>query len=157
MTEKAHIVQGLVGLTTTQDRYFKDTFRNVGMSLEECAAFEPPRSVLAFQDFVVRTAIEESYEGSLVVVLAAEWMYLTWSKEAYQYGPRNPHYAEWIRIHVSPDFEANVGWIRQQLDTNGPMLALHRQQRLAFLFRRTLELEVDFHNAPYDHLPTGSR
>ena len=54
-----------------------------------------------------------------------------------------------VALHVDQPFADQVVWMRGQLDKYGPSLAPWRQERVAESFRRTLELEIGFHDAPY--------
>jgi len=48
-----------------------------------------------------------------------------------------------------------VVWLLDELDRFGPELAPVRQHRLAAAFRRTLILEIGFHDAPYADVAAG--
>ena len=149
ITEQTRLVEVLRGLTSDQEGYFTRVFEALGMP--EACRREPvlPPAVQAFREGMLGAAAHGAYEDILAAMLAAEWMYLTWSREAQRSNPRDSFPAEWIALHIAPRFENQVTWMREQLDRLGPMLAPFRQHRAADIFRRTLELEVDFHDAPY--------
>jgi len=149
MDEKARLAEALRGLTTDQREFFMKTFDSLGVPAKERDTTISDSRVLSFRDTVLRAASHGGYEETLAAMLAAEWMYVTWSKLAHQERPSRPYYAEWIRLHVTPAFEGHVAWMRDQLDRLGPMLPPYRQADVAYIFKRTLELEIGFHDAPY--------
>jgi thiaminase/transcriptional activator TenA len=64
-------------------------------------------------------------------------------------GPKRFYLREWIELHAVPAFADFVAWLRSELDREGAAAAPPMQQRLATLFRTTLELERDFFDAAY--------
>jgi thiaminase/transcriptional activator TenA len=149
MDEKARLAEGLRGLTTEQRAFFMRAFEALGIpEVIWSAPIEDP-AVLAFRDTTIRAAAHGGYEEALATMLAAEWMYATWSQRAHRRHPRHPYYAEWIALHVTPEFEGHADWLRDRLDHYGPLLAPYRQAEVVYIFRRTLELEVAFHDAAY--------
>lgn len=150
MSQKAHLAKALLGLTTDQEDFFQHAFERMGIEQEEWKLSTLPSSVEAFKDFVIRTAATGTYEELLTNMLGAEWMYLTWCQVASQHAPKHPVIREWIDLHVTANFEEGVVWMREQLDQIGPHLMPERQEKLAKLFRRMLELEIEFHHAPYN-------
>lgn len=149
MEEKARLAEGLRGLTTDQRQFFMRAFDALGIPEAQWAAPISDSAVLVFRDTTVRAAAHGGFEESLATMLAAEWMYVTWSQRAHRRRPRHPYYAEWIALHVTPEFEGHVAWLRGRLDHYGPLLPPCRQAEVAYIFRRTLELEIAFHDAPY--------
>lgn len=149
MDEKARLAEALRGLTVDQRAYFIKVFDGLRISSEQRETFRFPPAVLSFRDTVLRAAAHGGYEETLATMLAAEWMYLTWSKRASRKAPTRPYTAEWIELHVSAAFEDHVSWMRDQLDTYGPVLAPYRQAEVAYIFNRTLQLEIAFHDAPF--------
>ncbi len=149
MAEKARLAEALRGLTTVQREFFQRALPNVGSAeeLQQARGFDP--AVLALREFALRVAAHGGYEETLVGMLAAEWMYMSWCLEAIQQKPATPIYREWIQLHTEPPFTDHVEWMRGQLDALGPSLIRHRQQEVVYIFARMLELEVDFHHAPY--------
>ncbi len=149
MDAKARLVDAARALTTEQRGYFERAFTALGVPASEREPRVLHSSVLAFRDTVLGAAAHGGYEETLATMLAAEWMYLTWSKRAAGRLPPHPLYKEWISIHVSPAFEAHVSWMRGELDALGPLIPAYHQAQVAYVFRRTLELEVGFHDAAY--------
>jgi thiaminase (transcriptional activator TenA) len=149
MEEKARLAEALRGLTTDQKEFFLKAFRALDIPTHERAPRAFDSRVLSFRDTVLRAASHGGYEETIAAMLAAEWMYVTWSKRAQEQRPVEPHHAEWIRLHVTPLFEGHVAWMRDQLDRLGPALSPYRQADVAYIFRRVLELEIGFHDAAY--------
>lgn len=150
MDEKARLAEALHSLTTDQRSYFLRTFTALGISQDTSSDAPLPPAVLCFRDTALRAAAHGCYEETIAGMLAAEWLYLTWSERAQRARPSQPHAAEWIALHVTPGFERQVTWMRGQLDRYGPLLPSHRQADAAYIFGRILELEIAFHDAPYD-------
>ena len=155
IAEQSHLVETLRGLTTDQLEYFERVFGELGVSAAERDATPNPAEVLAFCDGMMRLAAHGTYEEIIAGMAAAEWMYLTWSRAAHERQPRDRTCAEWIALHVAPPFASQVEWLLEQLDALGPALPPRHQGRLADAFRRTLELEIAFHDAPYVDTPHG--
>ena len=149
IVEQGKIVETLRGLTTDQLAYFDRAFERLGVSAEQRASTVSPAGVLALRDGMLSLAAHSTYEEIIAGMAAAEWMYLTWSQAAYRRHPSHPVCAEWIALHVDPQFAGQVDWLREQLDRLGPLLAPIRQQQVAAAFHRTLVLEIGFHHAPY--------
>jgi len=148
MDEKARLAEGLRGLTTDQRAFFMRAFEALEIPEAVWSAPIEDSAVLAFRDTTIRAAAHGGYEETLATMLAAEWMYVTWSQRAHR-RPRHPYYAEWIALHVAPAFEGHANWLRERLDHYGPLLPPYRQNEVAYIFKRTLELEIGFHDAPY--------
>ncbi|MEQ8967402.1 MAG: TenA family protein [Azospirillaceae bacterium] len=149
--DRRHVAEILEALTGEQERYFAETFARLGLPAEPASdAAPPPAAALALGDGALAMAAHATFEEILSMMLAAEWMYLTWCARAHDAGPRHPEAARWIDLHVGGAFEAGVTWTRQRLDTLGPALDPARQAACAARFRRLTELEIAFHDAPYE-------
>ena len=149
ITAQTRLVAALHGLATEQLAWFRRVFDELGVSKDQRVVTDPPQAVLAFRDGMLSLAAHGTYEEILAGMTAAEWMYLTWSRAAHARRPRDPVCAEWIALHVASPFADQVAWLLGELDRLGPQLPPARQHRLAAAFRRTLILEIGFHDAPY--------
>lgn len=154
--EQARLTEILRGLTTDQLAYFDRVFRRLGVSEPMRRPDVLPPAVLAFREGMLALASHRTYEEIIAGMAAAEWMYHTWCQEAQRRQPADPVSTEWIALHVAPPFAEQVAWLLGQLDGLGPALAPWHQQRVALAFRRTLALEIDFHDAPYGDGSTSS-
>ncbi len=156
IVEQARLAEILRGLTTDQLTYFDRVFDRLGVPEPARSPRVLPPAVLAFREGMLGLAAHRSYEEIIGSMTAAEWMYHTWCQDAYTHRPQDAVVAEWIALHVAQPFADQVAWLRGQLDTHGPALPPWRQERVALAFRRTLALEIDFHDAPYgDAAPSG--
>lgn len=150
IVEQARLGEVLHGLTGDQLTWFDRVFAQVGIGDAERRAVDPPAGVLAFDEGMLGLAAHGSYEEIIGSMTAAEWMYHTWCTEAHAVVPSDPVVAEWVHLHVTAAFAEQVAWMRAQVDHHGPALAPWRQERVAHAFSRTLALEIDFHDAPYE-------
>jgi len=149
ISEKTRLGLVIRELTTDQLTYFDRVFAQLGVTPEMRRAVSRPPTVMAFREGMLALAAHRTYEEIIGGMTAAEWMYHTWCSDAHARGPRDPVAAEWVKLHVAQPFADQVAWMRGQLDRYGPSLAPWQQERIAESFRRTLELEIGFHDAPY--------
>ena len=149
IVEQARLTEVLRGLTGDQLTWFQRIFTQLGISEAEQRPVDPPSAVRAFDEGMLGLAAHGSYEEIVGSMAAAEWMYHTWCTEAHAAAPADPVIAEWVGLHVAASFADQVAWMRGQVDQHGPALAPWRQERVANAFARTLALEIDFHDAPY--------
>ena len=150
IAEQSALVETLHALTNDQLEYFGRVFRQLGITAAERDSTPAPAAVHAFGDGMMRLAAHGTYEEIIAGMAGAEWMYLTWSRAAHAQSPQDPTCAEWIALHVGPQFTSQVEWLLGQLDEVGPALPSRHQDRLADAFHRTLVLEIGFHDAAYD-------
>ena len=155
IAEQSALVETLHALTNDQLEYFDRVFRQLDIPVEERDSTPFPRAVLAFGDGMMRLAAHGTYEEIIAGMAAAEWMYLTFSRAAHDRRPTDPTCAEWIALHVGPQFTSQVEWLLGQLDDIGPELPPRHQGRLADAFHRTLVLEIGFHDAAYEEETAG--
>ena len=149
MEEMERLSQQLSVLTGGENDYFQRAFEELGVPEEEWHDPNLHETTVSFIDFMLRAAHEGNYEETLTTTLAAEWVYLDWATHIEDRGPERWYLDEWIEIHAIPEFEEYVEWLRDQLDTYGPELSPRRQTRVADLFCRTVDLEVDFFDMAY--------
>lgn len=155
IAEQTRLAAALQGLTNDQLAWFRRVFDALGVSDDQRIVADPPPAVSAFRDGMLSLAAHGTYEEILAGMAAAEWMYLTWSRAAHARRPIDPVCGEWIALHVTPPFTDQVDWLQDELDRLGPELAPARQHKLVAAFRRTLFLEIGFHDAPYAEVATG--
>ena len=140
----------LEGLVTDQRQYFERAFDEFGVT--EWADARPLPATRHLSDVALRGATTPGYAESLAPMVAAEWLYATWCHRAVEAGSfdRDSIVGEWILLHDTEEFREHAQWLRDEIDRVGPTLEPNRQRTVAYLFGRTLELEVAFHTAPYD-------
>lgn len=149
MAAKARLADFLGTLTSDETDYFERSFD--ALSVPEAERREPAtdETTRAFRDLLGRATRVGGYAETLAVLVPAEWIYRTWAGEATGDGPDRFYLSEWIDIHDTAAFDAFVSWLRRELDREGAAGGPRRRRRLERLFRRTVELEVAFFDAPY--------
>lgn len=150
MQQVRRLAEALDGLVTDQRAYFEETFDTLGV--EEWRNPDPLPETRHMSDLVLRAATGTGYAESLTPMLAAEWLYATWCERAVAEGSfdTDSPVGRWITLHHEESFRTHVEWLRDELDRIGPELRTDRQRDVEYLFRRTLDLEAEFHAAPYE-------
>lgn len=151
IAQKRRLIAVLDALANRQIAYFEKTFAARGIDPGEHDAGLPP--VSAFCAGMLEIARAESFLDIVAAMFAAEWMYWTWSTEAARRPIGDPLLKEWIDLHAHDDFAAQARWLKRQLDEADAGLAEADRERLGGIFRRALELEIAFHDAPYRDVP----
>jgi thiaminase/transcriptional activator TenA len=105
-----------------------------------------PTGVTAFASGVLELAANGAYHNVIAIVLATEWMYATWSEPGNTTIISNAELRRWVALDEEPDFLDQAAWLRAEIDAAQP----GERDRLSVPFRRTLQLEIAFHGAPYD-------
>src|SRR5512132_541969 len=103
----------------------------------------------AFHALMADAIAAEGYEETLAPLLVFEWLYNSWAKAVADRQPEAFFHKEWITIHANPHFDAFVAWLRGQVDRNGPRLSPDRQEHIAEVFGRTVQLEKAFFDDAY--------
>ena len=116
---------------------------------KELAADKLPSSATGLRDGSLAIAEHGSFEEITAMMLAAEWMYLTWCQAAHG-KIEGPLAAEWVAMHVDSTFTSQVDWLKRTINTRGPAMPPDDQENCAAIFGRMLDLEIAFHDAPYD-------
>ena len=148
--DQDHLLGILNALAGEQQSYFQRTFAGLGLDAAVLPDDVLPPAARGLRDGVLAIAASGGFSEILAAMLAAEWMYLTWCEEAHGRQPQRRAPANWIRLHVEPGFRSQVAWLRRRLDVLGPALDPPIQQQCWAHFGRVLELEVAFHDAPYE-------
>lgn len=89
------------------------------------------------------------YQETLAPLLVFEWLYNAWATAIADRQPETLLHREWITIHANPQFDAFVAWLRNQLNRDGPRLPSDRQEHIAEVFCRTVQLERAFFDDAY--------
>jgi thiaminase/transcriptional activator TenA len=140
----------LISLAGEQQAYFQRTFAALGLDGSVLPVNKLPPGARGLHDGVSAIAASRCFAEILAAMLAAEWMYLTWCEQAHRCRPQRPALADWIRLHVETAFRNQVAWLKRRLDVLGPALDPSVQERCRANFGRVLELEIAFHDAPYE-------
>lgn len=146
--QKRWLIGVLDALANQQIAYFEKTFAARGIDAS-CFDLRLP-GVEAFRSGMLEIARGGTFLEIIAAMFAAEWMYWTWSKEAAGGMIDDPPLREWVEIHAHADFAAQAKWLKDQLDEAGIGLSAVERARLSTIFGRVQQLEIAFHDAPYD-------
>ena len=145
LAERRWLAGVLQALAVEQIGYFERTFAALGITAEDRARALPP-SVLAFRNGMLAIARDGGYLDGVAIMLAAEWLYATWCSRAARGPISDPVLRRWVDLHAEAEFLAQADWLRQQIDAADPGL----EAGLSANFRHALELEIAFHEAPFE-------
>lgn len=141
MEDKRRIIVILDALANEQIAYFEKVFASRGI---DPSAYVTSSSVRAFDRGMAEIAENGSFAEIACAMFAAEWMYMTWCQNTKLNGLDDVHLATWVRLHTEPGFVDQAHWLRRKVDEAGNITF----DRLSYIFRRVLELEIAFHDAP---------
>ena len=144
MAAKARLAEFLGTITNEENDYFERSFE----ALDGDPEATPGATTRAFVDLLERAGRQGGYAETLAVLAPAEWTYETWAA-GVESRPDAFYLDEWVELHANPAFVDFVAWLRAELDREGTAVSARRQRRLDALFRRTVELERAFFEAPY--------
>jgi len=148
MPPKTVLAGFLAALTSDENTYFLRSFEALGLNKTDYLS--PALHPVSQAIISTLKAAEDSYEAAIICLCVAEWSYLSWSQQQAA-KPRGSRFylQEWIDLHVLPEFEQFVGWLRGQVDsfTDRDPATL---ERLADLFRCMTVLEHQFFSASLD-------
>ncbi|MFC6671220.1 TenA family protein [Marinobacterium aestuariivivens] len=149
MAAKGVLAAFLAALTSAENDYFERSFAALGIAPDEYRApkLNPVAQLLARE---MQDAQACGYADMITVLACAEWAYLRWAKlQAIKTPPQRFWLREWIDIHVLPEFEQFVAWLRGQLDgfaslDEADRLRLHdRFTRMAWLEQAFFDVLMD--------------
>ncbi|MHC1551458.1 TenA family protein [Phyllobacterium sp. K27] len=148
LAQKRWLIAVLDALANDQMAYFERTFASRGI---DPASFDT--GIPAVKDFcsgMLTVAREGEFLDIVAAMFAAEWMYWTWSKEASACHISDPFLKDWVAMHADQTFADQVTWLKDQLDMAGERgLPEEFCARLSSAFGCAMQLEIDFHDAPY--------
>ncbi len=147
--DQVHLIDVLQALAAGQDGFFDRAFRAMKIDVGKPDAETLPPSATGLRDNSLAIAEQGSFEEIIAMMLAAEWMYLTWCRAAHG-KIEDPLAAEWVAMHGDPTFTSQVDWLKRAMNTLGPAMPPDGQETCAAIFGRILDLEIAFHHAPYD-------
>ena len=149
MAAKKRLSAFLAAVTSDENDYFERSFTALG--LKEADWADPTLSPVT-RDFMAvlgEAGAAGSYADCLSVMVPAEWIYLTWAKAQAGKPTTRAYLKEWTDLHVLPEFEDFVNWLRGELDCAGAALPDAQQAEVVDRFRRLVALEVAFFDAAY--------
>ena len=149
LADRVPLGRFLGAVTGEENTYFHRAFDALGVP--EVDRTRPMLRVptRAFHALMADAIAAEGYEEALAPLVVFEWLYNAWATSVADRKPERFFHREWITIHTNQQFDAFVGWLRGQLDRDGPRLSPDRQQRIAEVFSRTVRLEKAFFDDAY--------
>ena len=138
----------LVGILDPENDLFTRAFQKLGASEEEFVSASANPVTRAFGDFIVRTAMEGTFDDIALMLYVTEGTYLDWGKRLKESAtnPQNPIYKEWIDLH-GPDVLGDlVFWLGDYIDTRSQM----SESRSEYIFLTALRYEYLFWEAAYE-------
>jgi thiaminase/transcriptional activator TenA len=149
LDEQRWLIGVLKALSEEQITYFRRAFDALGMAPSEWRDIPMPGAVASFRDGMLAIAAHGPYVDGIAAMFAAEWMYWTWCRRAAGRTIGDPVLRRWVDLHAAEDFADQARWLRRQIDAAGAEMGERSRRRLSGIFRRALELEIDFHTAAY--------
>jgi thiaminase/transcriptional activator TenA len=139
----------LGAVTGEENTYFHRAFD--ALSVPEADRTQPilRPTTRAFHEVMADAIIADEYQETLAPLLVFEWLYNAWATAIADRQPESFVHKEWITIHANPQFDAFVAWLRGQLNRDGPRLPPGRQEHIAEVFCRTVQLEKAFFDDAY--------
>ena len=136
-------------LVTDESAFFERTFESLGVGPQERESVELAPVTARLRALMFGTGESGTYEEILTVLLATQWIGLTWAGDVATEEPSRLHLRQWIATRIEPNRHRLLEWLRGELDRAGPDLPDRGRNRLASLFRHTTELEAAFFDAAY--------
>ena len=149
LEEQRWLIGVLKALSEEQIPYFRRAFDSLHMPEAEWRDVPLPSAVAAFRDGMLAIAAHGPYLDGIIAMFAAEWMYWTWCSRAAGRTISDPVLRRWVDLHAAEEFADQARWLRRQIDLLGAEVGPRSRTRLTGIFRRAIELEIDFHTAPY--------
>ena len=108
----------LTGILNPENDLFVRAFKELGASTDEYSSASASPTTQALGDFMMRVALEGSFEDILTVLYVTEGTYLDWGTRLIEAGkrPENPVYREWIELHGPDVLGGLVAWMSEYLD-----------------------------------------
>jgi thiaminase/transcriptional activator TenA len=149
LADRVPLGRFLGAVTGEENTYFHRAFD--ALSVAEVDRTRPTlrAPTCAFHALMADAVAADGYEETLAPLLVFEWLYNAWATAIADRQPERFLHREWITIHANQHFDAFVAWLRGQLDRDGPRLSPDRQQHIAKVFCRTVQLEKAFFDDAY--------
>lgn len=148
IAQQRWLIGVLDALANQQIDYFRNAFAELGMAQPDPAQ-RLPVAVGAFRDGMLAIAAHGGFVDIVAQMFAAEWMYWTWCTRANARPISDPVLKRWVALHAEEGFAAQARWLKGQLDAAGADMPPAARAQASRVFGRALELEIDFHAAPY--------
>lgn len=139
----------LTGILNPENDLFVRAFRELGASEDEYSSASASPVTQAFGDFLVRTALDGTFEDILTILYVTEGTYLDWGTRFINAGknPGNPVYREWINLHGPAVLGDLVSWMGKHLDNAD---IGNQRDRVDRIFLTALRYEYLFWDIAYN-------
>jgi thiaminase/transcriptional activator TenA len=150
MAARRELSRVISALVDDQVPYFSNAFVVLGIAESDWRAASLPPKAAMLRDGMLGYAAHGSFGDVMTAMLAAEWTYHTWCSRADDRAISNPVLKDWVRLHAEPAFASQVAWLRTVVDEMGATPGEDRRRRFADVFATALELEIYFHDSPFE-------
>lgn len=150
MRARRELSRMISALVNDQVPYFSNAFAVLGMAESEWRGASLPPKASMLRDGMLGYAAHGSFGEVMTAMLAAEWTYHTWCSRAERRAISNPALKDWVRLHVEPAFATQAAWLRTIVDEVCAAAGEEQRKRFADVFATALELEIHFHDAPFE-------
>jgi thiaminase/transcriptional activator TenA len=150
MAARRQLSRVINALIEEQVPYFMNAFAVLGMAEADWRTASLPPKAAMLRDGMLGYAAHGSFDDVVTAMLAAEWTYHTWCSRAANREISNPVLRDWVRLHAEPAFASQAEWLRTIVDEIGAAASEEQRKRLSDVFAAALELEIHFHDAPFD-------
>jgi thiaminase/transcriptional activator TenA len=141
------------------ERALHGTFlERFGVSAAELAAALPSPSCLAYTNFLLATAHQESWPVLVAAILPCFWIYHDVGTRIAQESAAGNFYQPWIDTYASPDFARSVEEVIAITDMAAERAGADERERMAAAFIRSAQYEWLFWDSAYrmEAWPVGS-
>lgn len=150
MEARRELARVIGALVNDQIPYFEAAFATLGVPESEWRKASLPPKAAMLRDGMLGYAAHGGYAEIATAMLAAEWTYATFCVRADHKTITNPVLKQWVRLHAEPAFTGQAEWLRRAVDFVGASVGPEERKRLASVFATALELEIHFHDAPFE-------
>jgi thiaminase (transcriptional activator TenA) len=139
---RLRIAQAVGGLAASEDVFFKDAFRMLGVDAAEMQKVPAAEANAAFAALMQEAADSGSYAGVIAILCQADWLYLDCATRPVRAVGGSLH-RRWVEQYSNDDVRSFVAFLRQELDRVGR----NDETRAQHFFHKANELELAFLDA----------
>ena len=150
MPARRELSRAINALVEDQVPYFSNAFAVLGIAESGWRSASLPPKAAMLRDGMLGYAAHGSFGDVMTAMLAAEWTYHTWCSRANRRTISNPVLKDWVRFHIEPAFASQAAWLRSIVDEMAAAANGDQRARFADVFATALELEIHFHDAPFE-------
>ena len=151
LADSVPAAQFLAVITGPENTYFLRSFEALGVKDIDWQNAPLKQPTKGFQELMAKAVASGKYEEMLVVLVVAEWVYLSWASPFNPPKANTPFYfAEWITLHAGEGFEDVVEYLRGQLDKVWLELNHDQRKNVERVFCKAVQLERAFFDVSWD-------